>query len=199
MRKRPKEKPDAALYEVKAQALAMIEAQSRAGHIDLFYADETRVSTEGYVPYGWQFAHEKLTIEVKRWGALNVFGLLNRSNQLIYRTTVENINADFVIEQLESLSWKITRPTVVVLDNASAHKARKLAQCIDYWQQRGLFLFYLPPYSPHLNIIERFWKELKEGCIRPEDYQSADTLFYAVDRALAATGKQIKVNFANYQ
>lgn len=177
----------------------MIEAQSLAGHIDLFYADETRVSTEGYVPYGWQFADEEVAIEVKRAAALNVFGLLSRDNQLIYRTTVENINADFVIEQLERLSWRIIKPTVVVLDNASAHKARKLAQCIDRWQQRGLFLFYLPPYCPHLNIIERYWKELKEGCIRPQDYQSADTLFYAVDRALAATGQQIKVNFAKHQ
>ena len=36
----------------------MIETQSRAGHIDLYYGDETRISTEGYVPYGWQFAHQ---------------------------------------------------------------------------------------------------------------------------------------------
>ena len=146
-----------------------------------------------------RFANEELAVEVKRAAALNVFGLLSRSNQLIYRTTLDNINADFVIEQLENLSWRISKPSVVVLDNASAHKARKLAQCIDRWQQRGLFLFYLPPYCPHLNIIERYWKELKEGCIRPQDYQSADTLFYAVDRALAATGRQVKINFAEYQ
>lgn len=177
----------------------MIEVQSRAGHIDLYYGDETRVSTEGYVPYGWQFAHEEVAIEVRRGAAINVFGLLSRDNQLIYRTTPDNINTDFVIEQLESLSWHIVKPTVVVLDNASAHKAQKLAQCIDRWQQQGLFLFYLPPYCPHLNIIERFWKELKEGCIRPEDYQSTDTLFYAVDRALAATGNQVKIRFAAYQ
>lgn len=177
----------------------MIEAQSRAGHIDLYYGDETHVSTEGYVPYGWQFADEDVCIKVARGQAVNVFGLLSRDNELIYKTTTQNINADFVIEQLECLSWRVTKPTVVVLDNASAHKARKLARCIDHWQQRGLFLFYLPAYCPHLNIIERFWKELKEGYIRPEDYQSADTLFYAVDRALAATGKQIKINFSQYQ
>lgn len=177
----------------------MVEAQSRAGHIDLYYGDETRISTEGYVPYGWQFAGEAVAIAVSRGAALNVFGLLRRDNDLIYRTTTQNINADFVIEQLESLSWQITKPTVVVLDNASAHKAQKLVQCVDVWQQRGLFLFYLPPYCPHLNIIERYWKELKEGCICPQDYQSADTLFYAVDRALAATGKQVKINFADYQ
>lgn len=177
----------------------MIETQSRAGHIDLYYGDERRVSTEGYVPYGWQFADQEVAIEVTRGAAVNVFGLLSRDNELICKTTIQNINADFVIEQLERLSWQITKPTVVVLNNASAHRAQKLARCIAYWQQRGLFLFYLPPYCPHLNIIERFWKELKEGWIRPQDYHSADTLFYAVDRALAATGNQIKLNFSEYQ
>lgn len=151
------------------------------------------------MPYAWQFTDERISIEACRGQAINVFGLLSRDNRLIYQTTINNINADFVIEQLEKLSMDINKPTVVVLDNASAHKANKLAQCLDRWQYRGLFLFYLPPYCPHLNVIERFWKELKEGWIRAEDYQSADTLFYAVDRALAATGKQIKINFNQYQ
>ena len=89
----------------------MIEAQSRTGHIDLYYGDETRVSTQGYVPYGWQFADEDVCISVT-WGqAINVFGLLSRDNKLIYRTTTMNINADFVIEELEHLSWQITKPT----------------------------------------------------------------------------------------
>ncbi|MDR2691740.1 MAG: transposase [Dysgonamonadaceae bacterium] len=25
-------------------------------------------------------------------------------------------------------------------------------------EQRGLFLFYIPPYSPHLNISETLWR-----------------------------------------
>ncbi|WP_156148673.1 transposase [Bacteroides intestinalis] len=27
-----------------------------------------------------------------------------------------------------------------------------------FWQKRGFFLFYLPPYSPHLNIAETIWE-----------------------------------------
>jgi transposase len=30
-----------------------------------------------------------------------------------------------------------------------------------FWQERGLLLFYLPPYSPHLNIAEVLWRKLK--------------------------------------
>ncbi|WP_201546755.1 transposase [Psychrobacter lutiphocae] len=28
---------------------------------------------------------------------------------------------------------------------------------------RTRLIFYLPPYSPHLNIIERLWKEVKQA------------------------------------
>nr|WP_245581749.1 hypothetical protein [Rudanella lutea] len=44
----------------------MLEAQSQAGVIDLFYGDESSVSEEGYVPYGWQFKDESVHIEAAK-------------------------------------------------------------------------------------------------------------------------------------
>lgn len=184
---------------MRRQALGLLEAQSRAGHIDLYYGDETRVSEEGYVPYGWQFEDEVVSIESSRGRAMNYFGLLSRDNSLLYKACADNVTADFIISFLDELSMKITKQTVIVLDNAKAHTAKKVKACLPSWQQRGLYIFYLPPYSPHLNIIERFWKELKEGWIRPTDYQTADHLFYAVDRILAAVGQELCINFKHYQ
>jgi len=176
--------------------LSLLEQQAENGHIDIYYGDETRVSEEGYVPYGWQFDDEQVAIQATKGRAINCFGLLSRNNEFIYRNTEQNINADFIIEVLDELSLKITRFTVVVLDNARPHTARKVKQLFEIWQNRGLFIFYLPPYSPHLNIIERLWKEFKEGWLKPEDYQSADQLFYAVDRICAAIGSQLAMNFS---
>ena len=98
---------------------------------------------------------------------------------------------------MEVFSWKIDKVTVVVFDNAAVHKARKVRERFDVWQKRGLFVFFLPPYSPQLNIIERFWKELKEGWLKPEDYSTADNLFYAVNQILAGIGTEFKMNFAD--
>ncbi|MBD0289056.1 MAG: transposase, partial [Flavisolibacter sp.] len=67
------------------------------------------------------------------------------------------------------------------------------------WQQRGLYLFYLPPYCPHLNIVERLWKELKARWLRPKDYLTTDTLFYAVTLALAAVGKDLFIHYSNFK
>lgn len=173
----------------------MIESQSQLGNIDLYYGDETKVSQQGYVPYGWQFEDEEVYIEATKGRSINCFGLLSRDNHLIYKTTEKNITSDFVLEQLETFSFNLKKPTVVVLDNARVHTAKKIKERLNLWQKRGLFIFYLPPYSPHLNIIERFWKELKQAWIKPRDYQSADSLFYAVDRILANVGKELFVQF----
>lgn len=183
------------MYAIRKEALGLLERQSAAGNIDLFYGDETQVSQRGYVPYGWQFEDERLCIEATRGRSINCFGLLSRSNRLIAKTTEKSITANFVLELLDAFSLTIRKYTVVVLDNARIHTARKIKERIGIWQKRGLFIFYLPPYSPHLNIIERFWKELKQAWIKPEDYKSADTLFYALDRILANVGKELFLNF----
>jgi transposase len=194
-----KGKPDAELYEVRREALSLLEAQSRAGNIDLYYGDETNISEEGYVPYGWQFEDEQVAIEVTKGRSINCFGLLSRSNDFIYKTQEKNIDADFIIQTLDAFSLSLSKPTVVVLDNARVHTARKVKQLFQIWQRRGLYIFYLPPYSPHLNIIERLWKELKEGWIKPADYQNPDTLFYAVNQICAAIGTNLFMQFADFK
>jgi len=176
-----------------------LEEQSELGHIDLYYGDETRVSEEGYIPYGWQFKDENVAIEVQKGRSVNIFGMVSRSNDFAYRTTEGSINSDFIIAFLDAFSLSISKRTVLVLDNARIHKAKKVQKLFEAWQYRGLFIFFLPPYSPHLNIIERLWKELKERWVCPSDYLSADNLFYAVDRVCANIGKQLFINFNQYQ
>lgn len=156
------------------------------------------MSEEGYVPYGWQFEDEQVVIKATKGQSVNCFGLFSRKNEFIYEIIEKNINADKIIEILDDFSLTIKKSTVVVLDNARVHTARKVKQLFEIWQKRGLYIFFLPPYSPHLNIIERLWKEIKEGWIKPEDYQTADTLFYALDRICANIGKKLFLNFSNF-
>jgi transposase len=183
---------------VPREALALLEQQSRQGHIDLFYADESQVSPPGYVPYGWQFEEEQVCIASAQGKGLNCFALISRDNRMVYATSQETITASFIAHQLEKLSFSLTKLTVVVLDNARVHTATKINQALDRWQQRGLFLFYLPPYSPHLNMAERLWKELKARWLKPEDFRTPDNLFFAVNMALAAVGKQLFIQFNEY-
>ncbi len=49
--------------------------------------------------------------------------------------------------------------TIIVLDNASFHKANSTQQLA---KEAGCLLLFLPPYSPDLNPIEQTWATLKQ-------------------------------------
>ena len=175
---------------------------SEQGLIDLYYGDESRVSLEPCVPYAWQFKDEQVFMPSDKGKGLNCFALLRRvmePNSCRFVTTSNNIDASFIAEQLEKLSFELERLTVVVLDNAPAHVAKRVQERRVFWQERGLFVFYLPPYSPHLNIVETLWRKLKYQWLRPQDYLETQTLFYQVRQALAAVGSLLQIHFAPFQ
>ena len=110
--------------------------------------------------------------------------------------TQESINADKVSDFLDKMSLQVRKRTFVVLDNATVHRNAKLKELRSIWESRGLFLFFLPPYSPELNLAETLWRILKGKWIRPMDYVSNDSLFYSANRALAAVGISLFVNYS---
>ncbi len=141
--------------------LRELEKLEEQGLIDLFYGDQTHVSSEGYVPYGWQFPDEEVSILVEKAYKINCLSLINRQNQCFWTTNEENIDALFMCNFLDDLSLKIRKETFVALDNAPIHKARIIKERIPFWQNRGLFIFFLPKYSPHLNLAETLWRMMK--------------------------------------
>jgi hypothetical protein len=72
---------------------------------------------------------------------MNYFGILSRSNDLIYQATRDNINADFIVQFMDEMSLNINWLTVIVLDNASVHTAKKVKDLLGVWEKRGLYLF----------------------------------------------------------
>ncbi len=183
---------------MKVECLAELEQLSRRELIDLYYGDESRVCLEGSVPYGWQFAEEEVFVPSSQGSGLNCFALLTRANRCRFATTRQCIDSVFVVEQMERLSFELKRMTVVVLDNARVHKSHLVQERRGVWEERGLFLFYLPPYSPHLNIAETLWRKLKYEWLQPGDYADEQTLFYRTRQALAAVGNLLTINFSQF-
>lgn len=196
IRKRPKGKPSPQLYVYKTEKLQELVQQEKDGLINLYYGDESHICTEGYVPYGWQFRDEDVYIPSERGLRLNIFGMVDRNNRYEGFSTTENMTADKIADFIDRLSLRIRKDTFIVLDNASVHRCKLMRELRPIWERRGLFLFFLPPYSPHLNIAETLWRILKGKWLRPVDYVSTDSLLYAANRALAALGTELNINFA---
>ncbi len=175
-----------------------MEQLSESGALDLYYGDEAGVSLEPNVPYGWQFADEAVSMPSEKGFGINCFGLFTRSNKSWTATSKKTIDAAFVVEQLERFSFSLSRLTVLVLDNARIHTGKQMRERIGYWQHRGLFIFYLPTYSPHLNIAETVWRKLKYEWLAASDYQDGQRLRYSVRQILNEFGKSLRINFSEF-
>lgn len=187
------------VYLHKREILGELETLAENQSIDLYYADESRVSLEPCIPYGWQFPDEEVSMPTAKGGGLNCFALLSRNNQCFVKTGEQTFSARFVLEQFETLSFNLRKLTVVVLDNARIHTSQIIKERIKIWQRRGLYLFYLPRYSPHLNIVETLWRKLKYEWLTPIDYQSKEHLFYQINLALKAVGNSLFIRFSKFR
>jgi transposase len=199
LRRRVKGEENSEVATLKREILSELERLSEAQHIDLYYADEAAVALQPCVPYAWQFADEQAGMPSSPGKGINCFALLARDNRAVVKMTRESITAQIIFEQFERLSFELKRLTVVVIDNAPVHRARVIKERIEVWQQRGLYLFYLPRYSPHLNIVETLWRKLKYEWLQPSDYETKETLSYAVRQALKAVGESLFIQFSAFR
>lgn len=65
-----------------------------------------------------------------------------------------------LLQKLVRRARRTGRRIVVVMDQGSPHHAEALARYL-HDVKAQLEVFWLPPYSPELNLIERLWKHLK--------------------------------------
>lgn len=193
-----KREPLKEVYELKVVGLAVLEMLFERGEIELLYGDAAHFNRQPEVPYGWQFRDEKVFMPSEQGTGINLFGFLSRTNRLVFEMTSERITGEFVVRQIEKLAAQITKPTVIVLDNAPANRNQKMRERIPFWEKRGLYIFYLPVYSPHLNIAEILWRKLKYEWLGPADYLDWENLKYQVRLGLSNVGSLLKINFSNF-
>jgi transposase len=85
---------------------------------------------------------------------------VNGNNVLAQMCLKGTTNTELFVYWLEHFIVPVLKPNqVVIMDNASIHKSKKVRKLIE---SVGAKLVYLPPYAPHLNIIEHYWVNLKK-------------------------------------
>lgn len=79
----------------------------------------------------------------------------------------------------EMLIPNLTPGQVLILDNASFHKSAESQKLVE---SVGCKIFFLPPYSPDLNPIEKYWGNMKKK-VR-EFLRQALTFNESLDKAI---------------
>jgi len=90
-------------------------------------------------------------------------------------------SAEVFREYVRQVLLPTLRPgDIVVLDNLSAHKDKEALALI---AAVGAEVWFLPPYSPDLNPIEKMWSKVKEF-LRAAKARTFDTLLATIANAL---------------
>jgi len=91
----------------------------------------------------------------------------------------------------EVLAPTLSKGDIVVMDNLSIHKGRRVRRLL---RKVGARLFYLPPYSPDLMPIEKMWSKVKSH-LRSAEARTWDSLVAAVGQALSLVTASHCINF----
>ncbi len=115
---------------------------------------------------------------------VNVLAALNAISHEV--CTVQNLSyvtSETVCQLLWQLASKhIGVPITVILDNARYQRCALVASVA---QDLGIELLFLPPYSPNLNLIERFWKFVKKQCLYSKYYADSTAFQQAITECIA--------------
>ena len=127
---------------------------------------------------------------------LNVLGFLNiNKSKLFASTTYDSVDTEVVIEVFNLFVNQLTKDTIVVIDNAPTHTSKKFKEQMKIWKEKGLIIFFLPPYSPQLNPIEQLWKFMKYYWIELDAYKSVEKMKNYVEKVIIGYGDKYEIIF----
>lgn len=179
-----------------------MKGAAQADQIELYYLDESGFAPT--LPLGYTWAREGVRpvvlYEAPQGRRINVLGAFNpfgSQPRLIYEARASKIDSrvllEFLWHEVAGMSspvgvvpqgYQPSRLRVIVLDNYSVHRSQELKAQIAALQAVGVVLFYLPPYSPELNLIEGVWRHTKYEDMPIRSYSSAEALKAAIEAAL---------------
>lgn len=139
----------------------MLLARAEAGEIVLAYLDEAGFSCVHPNRLAWTKVGCQHLIPAIRGKRLNVLAALMSTGELEDSMFAGSMTSKIFIDFVSCVAEKYEKPIVFILDNASFHKSKEVAQCTEQFKSKNITLKFLPPYSPELNRIEKLWHTIK--------------------------------------
>jgi hypothetical protein len=165
------------------------------GYIDLYFGDESHFGLTPNVPYAWQTKENPILLPAAKGKFLNVVGLMNRKNDLFFEMDEATFNTDKLILFLDKFTDRIAKRTVVILDNSPIHRSKKFMAKVRAWKEKDLLIFFLPPYSPELNLIEILWRRIKYQWLPFDAYLCFQHLKERLSHVLNSFGKLYDIKY----
>ncbi|MBC7427214.1 MAG: IS630 family transposase [Bacteriovorax sp.] len=101
---------------------------------------------------------------------LNISGAIEINSQDVITRSSDRVDANSICILLKAIKDKnpFDKNITLIMDNAAYNRSWKVKILA---KELKIKLFYLPPYSPNLNPIERLWKFMKKKVIYNKYYE----------------------------
>ena len=164
-------KQDPAQQRAFLEEYGQIKA-SKGENDPIYFADATHPQHNSVPSYGWikKGQEKELKANCGR-RRLNINGAINIETLEPTMGFYDTINADSTIDLFSKIEAKHQDAKVIyiIVDNARYYRSRLLK---GYAEGTKIKLIFLPPYSPNLNLIERYWKFFKKKVLNNRYYET---------------------------
>lgn len=178
--------------------------QAAAGDIVLLFGDESEVLTHPYLAHVWARRGSDLRVEAPGQSRKRcLLGVRDSATaELLVITSNTKRSSDF-IDLLEAVDRRYGLgpsydgpPVVLVLDNASIHKARSVQTALA--KRPWMRIEWLPTYASELNDIERDWLTLKRLYLANQSIFDIDVLDQLIHRCIRRMNERTASSCAEF-
>jgi putative transposase len=164
--------------------------------LKLYYLDECGFSPTLPTAYAWTLPGVRKYVsheapQGRRVNALAAYRPFDAKPTLEVFTAERTWDSYDLLAFLRSLPFAKV-PRVVVLDNASFHVGGVVRQARPDLARSGLYLYFLPPYSPKLNRIESVFRQIKHQEMPVRSYTTRAGLRAAVETAFRNYARRLQ-------
>ena len=149
----------------------------------LYYLDECGFSPSLPTGYSWCLPGQRkwVNYEYPQGRRVNALATYDPSTPWLHAQPFERtLTSDDLLAYLRTLPPACV-PRVVVPDNAGIHTSKVVKAARPGLAKLGIYLYYLPPYSPELNRIEPVFKQIKHHEMPTRSHTSKAELRQAVE------------------
>ena len=165
------------------------------GYIDLYFGDQSHFGLTPNVPYAWQTKENPILLPASKGKYLNVVGLMTRKKKLYFEILETTFNSDRIICFMNRFVEQTVKKTIVILDNSPIHKSKKFMAKIEQWKEKDVLIYFLPPYSPELNLIEILWRRIKYQWLGFDAYKDFENLKEQLNSVLNNFEKKYDIKY----
>ena len=182
-------------FRLQQQQIETLKDLEDSGYIDLYFGDQSHFGLTPNVPYAWQTKETPILLPASKGKYQNVVGLMSRKSKLFFEVLETTFNSERIIYFMDKFVEQTVKKTIVILDNSPIHKSKKFTAKLEEWKEKDVWIYFLPPYSPELNLIEILWRRIKYQWLHFDAYKSFEKLKECLNIILNKFGTKYDIKF----